>query len=562
MMLEKLRPKTLFLKLLVSYLVVILATLAVLTIIMSYLVEEYFYGAREWEVNTQAREVASMLQEPMEENNLQEIMSTTQTLSRSFEAEIAVFDEQGDNITIANYYSEEEEETGDVDFDDDELNHVLDGNSLTKKLVGPQAERLLIAIPVYESKDEEEKDEKENGENQKNDEQEDEANNEYEDKSDNNGKSESLELAEKNNDSNDNSKASDSEAKDDNSNGDEDDQEAEVIGTVSLNVAMAGIEDTLANISRLTLISGGIAVVVAGIFSFTMSKHITRPLSSINKSAQALANGDFTKEIGEEVLEESDDELGKISRTFHLAAKEIETNIEEQKRLAIFRKNLVDNASHEFRAPLSAIRGYSELIIDDVVPEKDQKYYLNLIWKNSVELNQMVDTLLDLSSLESGTINLDKKQLVPKEILSGAMEMVAPDAEKKQHALSIDSVETNSKFLGEPHRIKQILVNLLKNAIQYTPEGGKISLRTYEQEQYVALEVADNGVGIPDNEKPRIFQRFYKVDKSRNQNKEDRSTGLGLAIVNELVKLHGGKIQVASKENVGSTFTVFLPKVE
>ncbi|ACB84804.1 sensor histidine kinase [Natranaerobius thermophilus] len=517
-MIKKFKPKTLFLKLMLSYLVVILVTLLVLSGIMSYLVEEYFYGAREWEVNTQAREVASMLQEPIQNSELQDIMQKAQTLSRSFEAEIAVFDENGRNITIANYYSDED--TGTVEFENHELDHVLEGNSLTKKLVGPQAERLLIAIPVYEK--EEENDEKQNT---------------------------------------DETRESDNESE---SNQQEDDQneeeQKEVIGVVSLNVPLAGIEDTLANISRLTLISGGIAILVASAFALSLSKNITRPLSSINESAQALAKGEFTQKIGREVLEETDDELGKVSRTFHLAAQEIENNIEEQKRLAVFRKNLVDNASHEFRAPLSAIRGYSELIIDGIVPEQDQTHYLNLIWKHAVELNEMVDTLLDLSSLETGTINLNKEKMTAKEVLIDAMDMVLPDAEKKNQTITIDKSESKTFFKGDPPRVKQIIVNLLKNAIQYTSEKGTIRLRAFDTEQYVALQVVDNGIGIPKSELDSIFQRFYKVDKARNQNKKSGSSGLGLAIVNELVKIHNGKIEVDSEEGKGSTFTVYFPR--
>ncbi|OWZ83571.1 sensor histidine kinase [Natranaerobius trueperi] len=510
-MLNKLKPQTLFSKLILSYLVVILVTLLVLSGIMSYLVEEYFYGAREWEVNTQARKIADMLEEPLIENNVKEVIEKAQTLSRSMEAEIGVFDEQGENIVVVDYLSDENDEAT-VEFEDQEIEHVLMGNSLTKKVVGPQTERLLIAIPIYKDL------------------------NEYED--------DDLDL--------ENYINNPDEEFNDN------DEKKVVVGLVSVSVQLAGIEDTIANISRITITSGGIAVLIAIIFALTLSKNITRPLSSINKSAQALAKGDFTKN-GDDEISQTDDELGKISQTFNLAAQEIENNIKEQKRLAISRKNLVDNASHEFRGPLSSIRGYSELMLDGIVSKDDYDYYIQLIWKNAVELNKMVDKLLDLSTMESGKLNLEKELLYSREVIESSIETVTPMAEKKKQQIKTDKIENDHSFFGDRHRVKQIIVNLLNNAIQYTPEKGQIIVRSFKQDTWCAIQVEDNGQGIPEDEKPNIFQRFYKVDKSRERSSENKSSGLGLAIVNELVKLHNAKIEVKSEQGQGSVFTVYFP---
>ncbi len=538
-MFKKPRLKSLFSKLMVSYLVVILVTLVVLTGIMSYLVEEYFYGAREWEVNIQAREAAEMLEEPLKDGNEQELFELTQMLSMSFEAKIGVFDDEKNNLVVAAY--EDEENAGgeeSVQIEEQELSHVLEGNSLTKKVVGPQAERLLIAIPIYS--EEEDIEDEENGfvtAFELNEEQ------RYNEKDFNginmvNGNESQIFFPDAEQDK---------------------EEEREIIGIVTMNAPLVGLEDTLANISRITLISGGIAILVAGIFAITLTKKITRPLAHINSTAKALAKGEqFDQGKREEVYEEEHDELGQISKTFNLAAEEVKRTMTEQKRLAIFRKNLVDNASHEFRAPLSSIRGYSELMLEGIVPPEEQEKYLNLIWKNAVELNKMVDDLLYLSSLESGTLDIKREKLWPQEIFKAALETVMPMMTQKNQTLEMD-IPYEVPVEGDRNRIKQIFVNLIRNAIEYTPENGKITLRSDYKNGYVTMQVEDTGVGIPEGEQDMIFQRFHKVDKSRNHRNGNRSTGLGLAIANELVKYHQGWIEVESEEGKGSLFIVYFP---
>lgn len=505
-MIHKLKPKSLFSKLMVSYMVIILVTLLILGGIMSYLLEQHFYGAREWEINSNAQKAVSMLEEPITNYNHGEIFEKTKTLSKSFESNIKVYDKNGDKIVEADHKDNNSKtsDSDNVNIEENEKDYILKGNSFTKKVFGPQAKRLLVAIPVLDQNESESK--AQVSTNPLN----------YEDKD-------------------------------------------EVLGFVTLSAPLIGFEDTLANIFRITLISGAIAVFFASIFAYTISRNITKPLTTINDSAKKLASGNY-EQVGVDHFKNNEDELNKISKTFNIAANQIDKTIKEQKKVAVYRKNLVDNASHEFRAPLSTIRGYCELLIDGVVPKDKQAKYLDIIMKNAVNLNKMTDDLLELSNLESGSINLKKENLSPENIAKQNYENILPLSDEKSQSfiLNIPKDTALNKFHGDVTRVNQILSNLLKNAVKFAPVGGNIELKVFEDKNHIIFEVKDDGEGIPKDEIPSIFQRFYKIDKSRNDNS---STGLGLAIVNELVKVHNGKIEVESELGIGTSFKVFFPKI-
>ncbi|UMZ74202.1 sensor histidine kinase [Natranaerofaba carboxydovora] len=504
---DKIKPKSLFSKLISSYMIIIFVTLLILGGIMSYLLEQHFYGAREWEINSQAQKAASMLEEPIIEKNASEIIEKTATLSKSFESNINVYDSNGNVITKANYIDDTDNDARDnddnVNIEKNEKEHVLKGNSFTKKVFGPQAKRLLVAIPITVENE--------------------------------SVHATTTQIA-----------ASD---------------EDEILGFVTLNAPLIGFEDTLASIFRITLISGAIAVFFATIFAFTISRNITKPLKHINESAKKLASGNY-KQVGEENIKENEDELNKVSKTFNVAANQIDQTIKEQKKLAVYRKNLVDNASHEFRAPLSTIRGYCELLIDGILPREKQKKYIQIIMNNTLNLNKMVDELLELSNLESGSINLENEKLTPEKIAKQNHENILPMADEKSQNIELQILNDKNDlgyFLGDVTRVNQILSNILKNAVQFTQPGGKIKFSVGAENNFVVYTIEDNGKGIPEEEMQNIFQRFYKLDKSRNDNS---TTGLGLAIVNELVKAHDGDIKVESKVEEGSIFKVYFPRYE
>ncbi|MCD6505798.1 HAMP domain-containing protein [Candidatus Poribacteria bacterium] len=215
--------------------------------------------------------------------------------------------------------------------------------------------------------------------------------------------------------------------------------------------------------------------------------------------------------------------------------------------------DFVANASHELRTPLTAIKGYLETL-EDEEPETRRKF-IGIIRRNVERMSNLVSDLLLLSRLESSEPHLAMERIDLGEISVDVMKLIEREAERKGIELNMD-VNPESIIVGDPFLIEQMLLNLLDNAVKYT-ERGEVTLRIDRERGRVKIQVSDTGVGIPSEHLPRIFERFYRVDKARSR--ELGGTGLGLSIVKHIVRLHGGEIRVTSCPGSGTTFTVYLP---
>ena len=239
----------------------------------------------------------------------------------------------------------------------------------------------------------------------------------------------------------------------------------------------------------------------------------------------------------------------------------------ELRRLEIIRKDFVANVSHELRTPLTSIKGYIEALLDGAKddPETNTKF-LDIILKQSDRLNLILEDLLQLSKIESGQVQFRREPLHIQGVLERTLAMIKPLADKKGHRL-VSFVEDNlPAVLGDEDRLIQVLSNLLDNAVKYTPENGTITVAAHpvsdDAEQpviatAVELSVTDTGMGIPEMDRPRVFERFYRVDKARSR--ELGGTGLGLAIVRHIVEGLGGRVWVEANIPTGSRFVVRLP---
>ena len=241
-------------------------------------------------------------------------------------------------------------------------------------------------------------------------------------------------------------------------------------------------------------------------------------------------------------------------------------DITELRRLENIRKDFVANVSHELRTPLTSIKGYVEALLDGGKdnPETSGRF-LDIILKQSDRLNLILEDLLQLSKIESGQVQFKQEPLHLGSVVERTIAMIKPLADKKQHRL-ISQVAANLPLIsGDEERLVQVLANLLDNAIKYTPEGGQITVaarrmppsRTETHRNSIELTVTDTGIGIPEQDRPRVFERFYRVDKARSR--ELGGTGLGLAIVRHIVEGHGGQIWVEGNVPTGSRFVVRLP---
>lgn len=234
-------------------------------------------------------------------------------------------------------------------------------------------------------------------------------------------------------------------------------------------------------------------------------------------------------------------------------------DITELKRLEQMRKDFVANVSHELRTPITSIKGFSETLLDGAwKDEKTLKRFLTIILNESDRLQELIQALLNLSKMEQQEFVLKADKVDITNILKEIQDMLIGKLRKKEISLEIQVPETSVFIEGESDRIKQVFINLITNALAYTPNGGLVTAIVRENEETVDIIVQDNGIGIEEKELPRIFERFYRIDKARSR--DSGGTGIGLAIVKHIVEVHKGKINVESKLGTGTTFTVTFYK--
>jgi two-component system phosphate regulon sensor histidine kinase PhoR len=230
----------------------------------------------------------------------------------------------------------------------------------------------------------------------------------------------------------------------------------------------------------------------------------------------------------------------------------------ESARYQELRKEFVANVSHELRTPLTLIQGYVETLRTGGLADPERvPEFLEVIDRNARLLTSLVENLLDLSRLESPEGLPRRVRLDPGALLRTVAELRRPAAERRKQSLETGVRAPLPPVLGDPDYLERALANLVDNAVKYTPEGGTLKLSAFARGDSVVLEVADTGIGIPETDLPRIFERFYRVDKSRSR--EMGGTGLGLAIVKHVVQAHGGSVEVTSRVGQGSTFRIVLP---
>jgi two-component system phosphate regulon sensor histidine kinase PhoR len=233
-------------------------------------------------------------------------------------------------------------------------------------------------------------------------------------------------------------------------------------------------------------------------------------------------------------------------------------DITELKRLEEIRKDFVANVSHELRTPISSIKGYAETLLDGKADnEKTVQEFLGIIYQDSNRLANLIDDLLDLSKIESGKMKMEIEPLDLLPIATRCCNVLEKSAKDKSIAVTLNIPPNVPHVKGDEKRLAQVFLNLLDNAIKYTSAGGTVALSASLKDKMVQVDVSDTGIGIADKDLPRIFERFYRVDKARSR--ELGGTGLGLSIVKHIVQAHNGQVWVQSTPGKGSIFSFTIP---
>jgi signal transduction histidine kinase len=301
----------------------------------------------------------------------------------------------------------------------------------------------------------------------------------------------------------------------------------------------------------------------------------------INERARILLNVQLPVPFGREVLPRDhvlraaiDQALGGVStpsaevalhgRTVAITSRPLPTagavvtvlDLTMLRRLETIRRDFVANVSHELKTPLTAVSGFAETLLDDDIPTDQRRKFVETIRDNATRMQRIVDDLLDLSRIESGGWRPNVSSVDVANVVSALLVDLAPRAAAKGITLESHIDHDASPVNADPTAFRQIIANLVENAVQYTRDGS-VTIRAQRRESGIAIAVSDTGVGIGQEHLPRIFERFYRVDTGRSR--EQGGTGLGLAIVRHLVDAHGGKVEATSTLGVGTTISLLFP---
>lgn len=231
----------------------------------------------------------------------------------------------------------------------------------------------------------------------------------------------------------------------------------------------------------------------------------------------------------------------------------------EERKLDKLRSDFIANVSHELRTPISMMQGYSEAIVDDIAgTDEEKKEMARVIYDESLRMGRLVNELLDLARMEAGHIRLTMEEIDVNPYLQRIIRKFQGLAKDKEISLECNLNSKGTFKLFDPDRIEQVLTNLIDNAIRHTPDHGEVIVSEHSDERGLFIEVKDSGSGIPEEDIPFVFERFYKADKARTRSSS--GTGLGLAIAKNIIEAHKGHITVQSKLGQGTTFSIFIPR--
>ncbi|NLL70904.1 MAG: HAMP domain-containing histidine kinase [Epulopiscium sp.] len=323
----------------------------------------------------------------------------------------------------------------------------------------------------------------------------------------------------------------------------------QVMGALFLHASIPMIQETVSYVFRLILLCLMISLLVAFIFVYMLSRKIIKPLNEMNHIAKAMAEGDFKKRI----IVDSEDEVGELANSFNNMAEEL-SQLEE------LRKGFLANISHDFRSPLTSIKGFIQAILDGTIPTEYQEKYLTIVLEETERLTKLTNEILDLTYMESENMDLEKSNFDLHALIRQMVMQFEQRIKDKQIDFKLVLQQEVLWVYGDSDKIKRVLYNLIDNAIKFVNEKDQIVIDTSIHGNKAYISIQDTGPGMSKEELQHIWDRFHKGDRSRGKDK--KGTGLGLSIVKQIIKHHGEEVFVESEEDVGTTFVFTLPLAE
>jgi heavy metal sensor kinase len=320
------------------------------------------------------------------------------------------------------------------------------------------------------------------------------------------------------------------------------------IGAIVTGRSTEEVTEVLENFKTILIIAALATLALAGFGGFFLASRVLKPVERIRKTAEEIGESDLSRRI--EV--NSEDELGRLASTLNQMIGRLEAAFSRQRQFTA-------DASHELRTPLAIVQAESTLILRKKRTQEDYRKSLELISQEAGHMSTIVGKLLYLARIDAGKDQVNFERINLKELLGELSSDIEVLAREKGIEFKLVPLE-DLTIEGDRVKLEQLFLNLIENAIRYTPSGGNISASMVREGKSAVVAIKDTGIGISKEHIPHLFERFYRVDKARSR--AEGGAGLGLAICKHIVQVHNGKIEVESQVDKGSTFSVSLPLVE
>ena len=321
-----------------------------------------------------------------------------------------------------------------------------------------------------------------------------------------------------------------------------------VLAYVTVSIDKSEIDKEVYRINRVNYLVYLCMFVLSFVLFIIYVFEVERPIRAILKVTKKYEDGSYDARIKPH---DSEDDIGKLAMSLNYIATEFG-------EIEAYEKNFIANVSHDFRSPLTSIKGYLEAMLDGTIPPDMQEKYLNIVIAETERLNKLTSSILSLSDMDRKSISLDITTFSINQVIKQVIETFGGICRGKDIQFELEFSDEDVKVKGDLEKIKQVMYNLVDNAIKFSPNNSSIRISVADRNGKVYISVKDHGIGIPKADIPKIWDRFYKTDLSRGKDK--KGSGLGLSIVKDIITAHKSNIDVTSTVSGGTEFTFFLPE--